>query len=375
MKFFKPKPGKKFERAFPCNVKYYKVFEQFNGSSLRAYWQPIKFERVTKDIGRVFDKPSDFPWYGNSAIVMRKRAHDILEDIFSQNGEILPLETDDDVELFMFNCQVIDAFDEGRSKVDRLDTGKIIWINKYEFIESKLLGVDMFRIPRRSSSVFVSERFVERYKAAELVGLEFEEVWDSDGSAEPSPKLINDNEDEDDEHFELEHVYDLSPESSKEECEFAINYCKNYIKSYPNEYRAHEDMGYAYFVMGDYDNLVKCYEKLIELMPEQIDTNIYYSLGTAYFNKEDYDRAIEFYEKAIEMDPSAMAAYYNMGNAYFCKNDIDRAIACFGKAIELKPDFPSAYYNMGVAYEEKGDNYNAEKYIEKAKKLEYKLEE
>jgi tetratricopeptide (TPR) repeat protein len=385
MKIFKPMPGKKFERSFLCDVSYSIVFIQLNGSSLSAYWQPIKFERVTKDIGMVFDKPSDFPWYGSEALVMREKARDLLEDIFNQNGEILPLETDDDVKLFVFNCQVINALDEERSDLERFKDGRIMWINKYEFIKSKLLNTDMFRIPLRASSIFVSERFVERYKSAGLVGLEFEEVWDSDISKsaefykstdEPNPNPVNDN-DGDNESFELEPIYKLSPESSKEECEFAIEYCKNYIKSYPNEYGAYENMGYAYFLIGDYGSCAKCYEKLAELKPEQASkakADMYYNIGTAYLDKENYDRAIELFGKVIELNPDAMDAHYNMGNASFYKNDIDGAIACYKKAIKLDSEFPDVYYNMGMAYAEKGDNHNASKYMEKAKKLGYEPE-
>jgi len=122
-----------FEEACPCNMAHMDIFYLFNGSSLNAYWRPIKFRRITEDPdnGKAL-KPSDFPWFENHALVMRKKAYDSLLDIFVKNGEVLPLETDDNVKLFVFNSQVIDALDENRSTLKRYpDSQKIMHIEKH----------------------------------------------------------------------------------------------------------------------------------------------------------------------------------------------------------------------------------------------------
>jgi hypothetical protein len=180
MIFFKFTSTENYELAYPCIEAYFEIFNLFNGSSLGVYWSPIKFKRITENEGKPL-KPSDFPSpMVRHFLVMRKKAHNILADIFTKNGEILPLRTDDDVELYVFNSQVINALDEDSSSVVRFPSGRIMYIKKHEFIKSKLLDVDMFRLQYRASPIFVSERFVERYKSAGLVGLEFEEVWHLD---------------------------------------------------------------------------------------------------------------------------------------------------------------------------------------------------
>jgi hypothetical protein len=109
---------------------------------------------------------------------MRKAATDALGDILLRNGEVLPLETDDDIELFILNVQVIDALDEAKSTIWRFpSSNRIMRITKTVFIPSVVRDVDMFRLPHRASATYVSERFVERVHSAGLCGLTFNEVW------------------------------------------------------------------------------------------------------------------------------------------------------------------------------------------------------
>jgi hypothetical protein len=109
---------------------------------------------------------------------MRWSAADALHDILDANGEVLPLSTDDGVELFVLNARVIDALDEANSSLMKFPgTNRIMRIKKVAFVASTIEGVDLFRLPHRASSTYVSERFVERVKAAGLRGLAFNKVW------------------------------------------------------------------------------------------------------------------------------------------------------------------------------------------------------
>jgi hypothetical protein len=178
MTFFKPMPGDSFESMIALDAGSAELFNLFNGSS-QIHWVPTlaKVKLVAEEKGRRF-KLSDFPWFGDHVLVMKRKSHDALVDIFVKNGELLPLELKDKTELWAFNSQVIDAFDEDKSSVIRSqDTGRITCIEKPVFIESKLSCTDLFRLPFRTSPIYVSERFVKRYKSAGLVGLEFKEVW------------------------------------------------------------------------------------------------------------------------------------------------------------------------------------------------------
>jgi hypothetical protein len=109
---------------------------------------------------------------------MRRRSVDALQDMLLANGEVLPLSTDDGVELFVLNARVIDALDEANSSLMRFPgTNRIMRIKKIAFVPSLIKDVDLFRLPHRASSTYVSERFVERVKATGLRGLVFNKVW------------------------------------------------------------------------------------------------------------------------------------------------------------------------------------------------------
>ncbi|HMK34583.1 MAG TPA: DUF1629 domain-containing protein, partial [Desulfomonilaceae bacterium] len=76
---------------------------------------------------------------------------------------------------------VVDALDEPRSEVERFDSGRIMSIEEYSFIEERLLGVVVFKLPQRPLGwPYVTDPFVERVQAAKLKGFRFRPVWSSD---------------------------------------------------------------------------------------------------------------------------------------------------------------------------------------------------
>ena len=107
------KPG--FEWINIVNSRDYKLFFSLEGKPLGGTWKPIQVRRVPMDEKSEF-VPSDFPWYGGWLIV-RQGAAEKLKDIFEKNGELLPLMTDDDARLFVYNVQVVDSLDESNSDI------------------------------------------------------------------------------------------------------------------------------------------------------------------------------------------------------------------------------------------------------------------
>jgi len=177
MGIFEPIVREGYEWINCVNPADYEIFTGFDGTSCASSWKPVPVRRVRADEHHDF-KPSDFPWLGSDALVMRRAAFDALRDILEANGEVLPLSTDDDVELFVFNARVIDALDEANSSLMKFPgTNRIMRIKKVAFVGSAIGGADVFRLPHRASSTYVSERFVERVKAAGLRGLVFNQVW------------------------------------------------------------------------------------------------------------------------------------------------------------------------------------------------------
>ena len=174
---YEPLVAEGYEWVATHAMKDYEVFLEFDGLPKAAAWIPIRVRRARADARQAFT-PSDFPWLGSHALVMRRTAVDALRDILEAHGEILPLLTDDGVELSVFNSRVVDALDESRSSLLNFPgTNRIMYISKVAFVRSAISDVDIFRLPHRASSTYVSERFVARVHRAGLRGLEFNKVW------------------------------------------------------------------------------------------------------------------------------------------------------------------------------------------------------
>jgi len=122
---------------------------------------------------------SDSPWSSSSRLIFRPSAIEKMKPILDTHGELLPLECPD-AELWVFNPTIVlDALDENAS-VGTLSNGRLILIKKYVFRPDVVAGIDMFKLNRRASTTFVSDRFVDLWNASGLKGLKFDKLWSSD---------------------------------------------------------------------------------------------------------------------------------------------------------------------------------------------------
>lgn len=151
------------------------------GSPLAKDWTPIKVRRGHPTSNKKKAKEADFPWYGGGAhMVLRRRAVDALRPFLDKYGELLPLEDEDGVELFLFNClKIVDALDRENSEITYFDDGeKIMWIDKYSLRPNVVGNLEMFRLTQGGiSNIYVSQVFVDAVKGAKLVGLKFNAIW------------------------------------------------------------------------------------------------------------------------------------------------------------------------------------------------------
>jgi superkiller protein 3 len=58
-------------------------------------------------------------------------------------------------------------------------------------------------------------------------------------------------------------------------------------------------------------------------------------MGNAYGKKENFNRAIECFEKAIEINPDDANVYYNLGLVYRVKGNNEKGIGYIQKAARL----------------------------------------
>lgn len=154
------------------------------GPSRKHTWKPVLVQR-DRPGRRNGCKEADLP-YDGYAFVLRPHAVDALRDVLEAHGEVLPLATNDGVELYVFNPRfVIDAIDRERSTLESAPGSKFVHVREYVFNESAIGNLEIFHDTFSYSLTYFTDRFVERVKKLKLKGTEFVPLWSSEG---PLPK-------------------------------------------------------------------------------------------------------------------------------------------------------------------------------------------
>jgi hypothetical protein len=167
----------------------WEIFAELDGSSRVKTWKPVRVRRVRPSVREGF-RPSDSPYRMSHVLIFRRSAVDALRDILDAHGELLPLEDEGGVELFAYNPRALDALDHVRSRGWRNDEGTLDVVNTHVFFPEVIQGVDVFKLAeKRAGSIYLGERFVQRWKQAKLKGLDFKLAWDSDLPPEAQPNV------------------------------------------------------------------------------------------------------------------------------------------------------------------------------------------
>jgi tetratricopeptide (TPR) repeat protein len=135
-------------------------------------------------------------------------------------------------------------------------------------------------------------------------------------------------------------------------------------------------LGGVYFSMGDYNQAIKNFEKVLTLsnnpsVQKKIKKNLslaYAKLGNDEISNGNSQKAVEYLNKAVEND-NYDAAYLSLAKLYSELNDWDKCISASENALKYKSKITSGgpNYYMGLAYKGKGDTQKAKDMFEKAK--------
>ncbi|HRI67921.1 MAG TPA: hypothetical protein PK156_26970 [Polyangium sp.] len=173
-----------------ADTEAFNALDRLNGKPKGKKWKPVRVQRV-RATKRVGCKPSDAPFmFMTGIIVFRRSAVDALRDILDAHGELLPLDDEGGVELYAYNPRALEALDHERTQGARDDHGRVYVPNNHVFFPSVVEGVDIFRLAtEKRGAIYLSERFLSRWKQAKLKGLEFRLAWDSDLPPDQQPNV------------------------------------------------------------------------------------------------------------------------------------------------------------------------------------------
>ena len=171
--------AERYDSLRPENGYTYEEMMSFDGRSHKNDWTCRKVEPNIN--------PKKNPKFGDRSecmgvLVFSQKAIEKLYDLIKDDVEILPLECDYGEFSLINVTTVLDAIDHENSKYEYIEgTNKIMYFEKYAFLEDVVKGHDIFKITdKRGSFVFVSDEFVQTVKRSKLKGFRFELAWDSE---------------------------------------------------------------------------------------------------------------------------------------------------------------------------------------------------
>ena len=110
-----------------------------------------------------------------------------------------------------------------------------------------------------------------------------------------------------------------------------------------------EELLYAATLTEDNAEKMAIYNKAAE---QYNDYRAWNGMGQLYFEAGNIDESLRCFNKALEIEPNDPDVNYNAGLAAMAAGDLDKAEAYFGKAAGTKGDLNAA---MGTLYTQKGD--------------------
>jgi tetratricopeptide (TPR) repeat protein len=143
------------------------------------------------------------------------------------------------------------------------------------------------------------------------------------------------------------------------------------IAIYPDYPDAWQQLGLAYYRLGEADRSLECYNKAISLNPQEATT--YANIGAIFFQRGDYSKAIELYRKSLQLDPNYPDAYLNLGSSFGMTGEFKKAAENFHKCLELEPGNAKACYFLGITYRSLNNESESRLYLEKAARLDPSL--
>lgn len=159
-----------------CHPDDWKSFDSGIAARERIEWKPLHVRVIHFDDGKRLQR-SDTPWWTSHVLILRPKAVELLGPFLRENGELLELACDEDTLVAFKATRVVDALSK-ESDVARFDDGSISVIFKHVFRPEGLRDVEVFKIPDIDvSPIFVTDRFVRRWRATGLTGLVFMEIW------------------------------------------------------------------------------------------------------------------------------------------------------------------------------------------------------
>jgi len=131
------------------------------------------------------------------------------------------------------------------------------------------------------------------------------------------------------------------------------------VAAYPDDERAHFNLGGFYFGQQDYSKAIEQYRRATEIAPEY--STAWNILGYAYRQNGDYASAEKSFQKYIQLIPKDPNPYDSYAELLLKMGRYDDSIVQYRKALEIQPNFVNAHQGIAMALLYSGKPGEAEK--------------
>jgi tetratricopeptide (TPR) repeat protein len=124
------------------------------------------------------------------------------------------------------------------------------------------------------------------------------------------------------------------------------DYLDKLVAAYPNDERAHFNLGNYYFGQQELDLAIEQYKQTEELAPDFSGT--YNILGYAYRQQADYADAEQAFKKYIELIPGDPNPYDSYAELLLKMGKFDDSIAQYKKALSIDSNFFASHFGIAA---------------------------
>jgi len=137
-------------------------------------------------------------------------------------------------------------------------------------------------------------------------------------------------------------------------------YLEQLVTSFPNDERAHFNLGGYYFGQADFPKAIEHYRRATELAPSY--STAFNILGYAYRQNADYANSEEAFKKYIELIPNDPNPYDSYAELLLKMGRFDESITQYRKALAIDQNFVNSHFGIAAAlmYQGKPDQAQAE---------------
>jgi tetratricopeptide (TPR) repeat protein len=135
------------------------------------------------------------------------------------------------------------------------------------------------------------------------------------------------------------------------------------VAAYPNDERAHFNLGGYYFGQQDFKQAIEHYKKATELAPNY--SPAYNILGYAYRQNEEYALAESAFKKYIELIPNDPNPYDSYAELLLKVGRFDDSITQYQKALAVDPNFFNSHLGIAADYLYQGKASQAQAELQK----------